>query len=172
MRLEDFRYYSRILRWVGIVFIIIGIVLPIITAYEQSYPFDLFPPEWRFPYLMHGIILFSGGVGLILVSVILSREYRIRKSEQDSQLQGYSDSWIPRFDLISKKSCEQKCFLIDQSFNCSSFYNKKKDCQFSYPCLGQSMKATKANAALSCCGDTSQPRLKRYSEISSLVIRF
>lgn len=62
-------------------FLIIGPVLTIFTAYQQRYAFNLFPPEWRFPNLGPGIALFCIGLGLIIVYVILKREYRLRKAE-------------------------------------------------------------------------------------------
>jgi len=83
MRLEDYRFYAKLCLGFGIFFIIIGIVLPIVTAYQVRYLWGIFPPEWRFPYLAHGIVLFSIGIALILANVILSREYRIRKQKAE-----------------------------------------------------------------------------------------
>lgn len=81
MRLEDYRFYSKLCGWFGILFLVIGIVLPLVTAYYQRYLWDIFPPELKVPYLIHGIILISVAVLLFLTSAILSREYKLRKGD-------------------------------------------------------------------------------------------
>jgi hypothetical protein len=83
LRLEDYRFYGRICQISGIVLICIGFALPVLTAYQQRYLYDIFPPEWRFPYLAHGIAVACLGIILFVASLILFREYRLRKTEQD-----------------------------------------------------------------------------------------
>lgn len=83
MRIEDYRFYGRLCQVFGIIFIAIGVLLPILTVQHIRYVFDIFPPEWRFPYLIHGIVLVCIGIVFIVASGILFREYRLRKTEEN-----------------------------------------------------------------------------------------
>ena len=79
MRTKEFRFYSILLKVSGILCIVIGVVLPFATGRRQYYAFGLPSIDWWFPYLAHGITLCFVGITLLIVSVIFSREYRIRK---------------------------------------------------------------------------------------------
>lgn len=82
MRTQDYKFYSTLLLVSGVVLIGIGVILPYATAYQLRYVLDIFPPEWRFPYLAHGIVLVVIGILLVIVGFIFSREYRIRTIPQ------------------------------------------------------------------------------------------
>jgi len=86
LRVADYRFYGNLCVAFGIVFISIGVALPILTAQVIRYAFDLFPPTIRFPYLIHGIVLACIGVGFIVAAIILLREHKIRKREEKQRL--------------------------------------------------------------------------------------
>jgi hypothetical protein len=52
-----------------------------LTAEYITYWHNIFPPEYRFPYLVHGIALVTIGIVFIILSIILFREFRIREAE-------------------------------------------------------------------------------------------
>ena len=81
MRLDDYRFYSNICLIFGIILIFIGVVVPIATIKEVRYLYDLFPPEYRVPYLAHGIIVTVVGIVLSTASLILKREHNIRSND-------------------------------------------------------------------------------------------
>jgi uncharacterized membrane protein len=81
MRTDDFRFYGQLCRIIGIVLIVIGVILPILTAQYITYLYNILPPEWRFPYLIHGIALVTIGIVFIILSVVLYREYGWRLKE-------------------------------------------------------------------------------------------
>ncbi len=84
MRIDDFRFYGLLLIS-GITLLVIGIALPIATAYQHYYPLLGIPEysDWIFPCLNQGIVLGVLGAILIVVSQILYREYHIRPTEKE-----------------------------------------------------------------------------------------
>jgi len=78
MSVEEYRYYAKLCRKCGITTIIIGIVLPILTAHEIRYRYDILPSEWTFPYVGYGIAIVIVGMGLLIFSKALLRGRKIR----------------------------------------------------------------------------------------------
>jgi ribosomal protein L40E len=79
MRVDDYQFYSKIALILGILLIPIGVILPIVTMKVQRYLYDIFPPDYSFPYIAHGIVIVCVGIGLVVASRILQREYNLRK---------------------------------------------------------------------------------------------
>lgn len=80
LRIDDYRFYGRLSLLFGVIFIIAGVLLPVLTIQITRYVFDIFPPKISFPYLIHGIALVCIGIVFIVARVILLREYKIGKS--------------------------------------------------------------------------------------------
>lgn len=95
MRIDDFRFYGQLCRVIGLVLIIGGVALPMLTAQYITYVYNILPPEWRFPYLVHGVALVTIGIVCIILSVILFREYDIRKAETQAKPVASSVGYCP-----------------------------------------------------------------------------
>lgn len=82
MRVDDYRFYGTLCQIFGAILILVGFLLPILTVQHVHYIWDILPPETRYPYLSHGIALVCLGIALIVASIIILREYELRKSEE------------------------------------------------------------------------------------------
>jgi len=80
---RDYRWYIRYCRTLGKVLIIVGIILPILTAREIRYKYDIFPPEWSFPYLGYGITITIVGIAVTMSSRLLSRGRKVKSKQRN-----------------------------------------------------------------------------------------
>lgn len=78
MRVDDYRFYGQLCLIFGIVLLVLGIIIPVLTMTSYYYPW-LGITTYEAPYLKHGIVLVAIGVILIVVSQMLYREYRAYK---------------------------------------------------------------------------------------------
>lgn len=108
VRTEDYHYYSGLCRKLSIVFIVVGVLLPILTAYEVRYVLNLFPPEWKFPYLGLGIGLVITGIALLIFSSILSREYEIKTEEKSREKGEKAEEEFQKRDFKFCMHCGEK----------------------------------------------------------------
>jgi len=78
MRCIGYRWYVKYCQTLGKVLMIVGITLPILTLREIRYKYDIFPPEWVFPYLFYGIIITIVGIAVTMSSRLLPQRYKVK----------------------------------------------------------------------------------------------
>lgn len=83
MRIDDYRYYGYLCRIFGISLVVIGILLPLLTA--TYYTMWLGYTYYDHPHVRQGITLAAFGIVLIVLSSILFREYNFRKAETQAR---------------------------------------------------------------------------------------
>jgi uncharacterized membrane protein YdbT with pleckstrin-like domain len=84
LRVDDYQFYGRLCLGFGILLLLIGIALPIFTTtYYSVFGITYYVNS---PYLGGGIAMVIIGIILIVLSLVLFREYGFRLKEQQTQV--------------------------------------------------------------------------------------
>jgi uncharacterized membrane protein len=92
LRVDDYRFYGQLCKIFGVALLVVGILLPIFTTTWYTF---LGRTYYDSPYLGHGIALAAIGIVLIVLNLILVREYRFRTTKTQGEPVAPSVGYCP-----------------------------------------------------------------------------